>query len=1238
MIKRAGLWVVFTLLLGSMAFAQSDAGKISGKVTDEGDNNAPVELATVRLFRDGGLVGGANTDENGKYSISPVQPGTYYIIVSYGGKETKVENIQVNANKTSFNNVVINTGTTVETVVIRSEKVFEKDQTSTGGTVTGKQIRQSGLRNINTLAAIVPGVTQNERSGGINIRGGRSNSTVYYVDGVKVRGLTALPQRSIEQLTVITGGTPAEYGDMIGGVISITTAGPSYQLTGGGEIITSEFLDDQGYNLLALNLSGPLITKYDSATDYKKPVLGFFLAGEAQGTRFGSPSAVGVQALKDDRYEWYQENPLTLDDAGIFFIQTANFIQPDEIETRDKRINSDDWRVRLNARFDYKPTDNIVVKVGGSYEGIRSNGGGSLFARENGSRFEGTLFRGWARFQQKFETSEDSKLQNLFYTLQADYNVYNRNFMDKNLRDNVFAFGHVGEFDFDREERFRYIQPGDADHDVNISQSGYWQTSGFQNTNLTFNSANSSNPVIANYNDFIIDYIRENGIIDVFDPLGRTIYDVPTLDHIQFWGQRNGDFIPSVYSLYAGPGDNYGFFAKFNYEQYRLTGQATGEIGGHNIKAGFEFEQRSERFWQASRGYSIWNFMRQFTNRHLQELDLENLEPVYSEGIFQDTVHANILVQPELQSTFDRNLREKLLSMGLIANENEFIVTDKYGPEFYDLNMFSADELLNNGNYIVSYYGYDYTGNRSSRVAEENFFTDEANRPMNAFQPTYISGFIQDKFELEDIIFNVGVRVDRFDANQKVLRDPFVLFPTYSATDGHVRLGSEIPANIDGDWVPYVDNANDPTQIVGYRDPDSQIWYDVNGSPTSSSNIRSLGGGKVQPYVVEGENEVSIKSFEDYQPQTVVMPRLSFSFPISDVAVFFAHYDVLAQRPGQLAPTQGSLLAGQISDYYYLQNSATVSVTNSDLRPERTVDYEVGFKQKVGDNMALSISAFYREMRDMIQSQNFQDAYPLSYSTYNNIDFGTVKGFTLNLDMIRTKSLRMNASYTLQFANGTGSSFTSSRNAVNSIEGFSAIRTLLPLDYDQRHRFSGNVDYRFFGENKGPAINIGDKTYYPLNNAGANATFVLGSGTPYSVNVLPNPADVQGGVNQQIQLGGTPNGSRLPFQYRVDMRIDKDFVLGGKKNEETGKVGREWTMNVYLLALNVLNTRNIVNVYKTTGLPDDDGYLATGVGQQAIASSIDPGTFEYLYTLKMSNAAGNFSLPRRLRLGLQFSF
>ena len=127
------------------------------------------------------------------------------------------------------------------------------------------------------------------------------------------------------------------------------------------------------------------------------------------------------------------------------------------------------------------------------------------------------------------------------------------------------------------------------------------------------------------------------------------------------------------------------------------------------------------------------------------------------------------------------------------------------------------------------------------------------------------------------------------------------------------------------------------------------------------------------------------------------------------------------------------------------------------------------------------------------------------------------------------------------------------------------------------------------------------------------------------------------GVNQNIQTEGTPNGSRLPFQTRFDFKIDKDVILGGKTDEESGKVSKEYAINVYLLFLNLLNSKNIVNVYKTSGLPDDDGYLQTGVGQQAVLSTFDPDTFTYLYTIKMQNP-NNYNLPRRIRLGVQFSF
>jgi outer membrane receptor protein involved in Fe transport len=40
---------------------------------------------------------------------------------------------------------------------------------------------------------------------------------------------------------------------------------------------------------------------------------------------------------------------------------------------------------------------------------------------------------------------------------------------------------------------------------------------------------------------------------------------------------------------------------------------------------------------------------------------------------------------------------------------------------------------------------------------------------------------------------------------------------------------------------------------------------------------------------------------------------------------------------------------------------------NPNLRPEKTTSYEIGFKQMLGENASLQLSAFYKEIEDQIQ-------------------------------------------------------------------------------------------------------------------------------------------------------------------------------------------------------------------------------------------------------------------------------
>ena len=69
----------------------------------------------------------------------------------------------------------------------------------------------------------LPGFFQTDPNQQFSVRGSRPGSTLYVVDGIKMRQDPGLPFSAIEQIQVMTGAIPAKYGDATGGIIVITT-------------------------------------------------------------------------------------------------------------------------------------------------------------------------------------------------------------------------------------------------------------------------------------------------------------------------------------------------------------------------------------------------------------------------------------------------------------------------------------------------------------------------------------------------------------------------------------------------------------------------------------------------------------------------------------------------------------------------------------------------------------------------------------------------------------------------------------------------------------------------------------------------------------------------------------------------------------------------------------------------------------------------------------------------------
>ena len=1200
-----------------MAFSQS--GTLKGKITDKGTNE-PVPFANIIIEQGGKQAGGTTTDFDGNYTIKPIPPGKYDLKATYVGyKPIMVTNVVIIANQITFQDLQMeSTSINIETFEVVDYKVplISKDQTSTGGTMTSEEISKMPGRSAQSVAITVGGVFSQDGQMG-SIRGARSDGTITYVDGVRVRGSSAVPKAAIEQVTVITGGTPAQYGDATGGVLSISTKGASREFGFGFEGATSQYLDKFGYNLLSLNAQGPLIKGRDSTQT--TALLGYFIAAEYTYEKDPSPFQIGNWKVTDETLARLQENPLIPTGKGQGSYSAGEFLRNSDLENTAAKINAASSDINVNAKIDVRTSKSTNLTFGGSWY---YNWGRTYirnFSLMNWDKYPDDKYMSWrvyGRFTQRFPTAPDSKatVKNVWYSIQADYSQYNRTIQDAEFKDELFKYGYVGKFK-------TYKIPSYTTDLVYDPVTGLYahQQNGFADTLVTFEQT-AVNPILSTY--------TQNYYNLYDDPNGH----YRNLDQIQLGGGlTNGVFLgrDDVYGLWSNVGMPYNQYLHSEGNQIGVTATASADIGNHALQLGFYYEQRQDRNYTYS-PVGLWQILRQQVNKHIIQLDKNNPHPVYDAyGVFQDTINYDRLYSESEQAFVDYNLRTKL---GLETNGTDWIDVDSYDPGLFTIDMFSADELLNGGNPLVAYMGYDHTGKKlKSRPSFDDFFTQtneygRYTRPIGAYEPIYMAGYIQDKFAFNDLIFNVGLRVDRFDANQKVLKDPYLLYEAKTVKEV-TDLGTH-PSNIGENYVVYVDDIKNPTAIKGYRD--GSTWYNAQGTEiTDPSSIETSSG--IAPYLVDpNQKQVNSSAFEDYEPQLNWMPRISFSFPISDEALFFAHYDVLTQRPSGgniMDPTQ----------YFFIYTQGQNAINNPNLKSEKTIDYELGFQQKISNSSSIKISAYYREQRNMIQVFRYSGAYPSSYISYNNIDFGTVQGVTLSYDLRRTGNVWLRASYTLQFAAGTGSNAESGINLIRSNQP--NLRTISPLDFDRRHAFTAVFDYRYGAgkEYNGPKITKKIKgtdkvrNIYLLQNTGLNITFTGGSGVPYSKSSTIVATQTGG---SGYLLDGQINGSRMPWQFRIDAKLDRDIEI---KTGKKGNRGRSLYMNVYLEVLNILNSKNVLGVYRATGNPDDDGYLAASQYQPQINSQTDPQAFRDQYAIKVNNPY-NYSLPRRIRLGVSLYF
>jgi len=1157
-------FTLLTFLLCIFSFSAMAQTVLQGTVVEK--DGEPIIGATVILFKNEVQVKGAATDFDGNYILPNIDPGTYSVEVAYIGLATqRINGVVISENSTTKLNFELEQSTNViDEVVIKEYKVplVSFDQTSSVKTITAEKIMSSPLKSVQGLAATSGGLSS-DANGNISIRGARANATNYYVDGIRVSGAGLIPASEIEQLQVITGGLAAKYGDVTGGVISLTSRGPSERFSGGFEAETSQFLDPYGYNFLNGNISGPIIKKDG------KSIVGFRLNAQYITQVDDGPSAFGVYRMPAEIIADLEETPNFQID-GVDFPR-AELLGRETLNAPLKtRPNEDRWDLDITGKLDARLSQNIDVSFSGVYgqdqNRFTPGGGWGLLNWTHNPYTYGNNYRVNGRWRHKIgkqglpEDKDEIKgtvLRNASYILQVGVENRNAYTEDFTHEDRLFDYGLYGSQEINAAPSVGFIDTSEwgGSGAIQIDAVRWIDHVTFSQDESDFSPFIDPENGIASPNPVLSKYQTINGRL-----IGTSI-DV--------WGPSFFDNVGRVYNNTN----------KFNNDRYTVNFDAqldllpSGSIKQrHNIQFGGMYELRNNSFWTIN-PRELWNMARDAANAHF----LAGVDTTTFTGnvFFPQTPFPMIEfqeygrnIEEDSEKKFYTAIREKY---GLTINDFVNVNSSQITKDGLSLDMFSASELINWQDLGLNYYGYDYLGNRVSGGSFDDFFkqrdpvTGRRTYPVAAVNPVYLSGYIQDKFTYEDIILRVGVRADYFDANTKVLRDKYSLYTIESAEEFSNRRDESFPTSVDpASKVYLVGDDRDQSAVKAYRLGDD--WFAPDGTKTDPQLL--FGTDPVNPSYLYTTEENNIKdenfdpnqSFADYIPSLKITPRISLSFPISEDAGFFAHYDQLVQRP----PSNTTFTA---LDYFFFEDIGRLNgggaANNPNLRPETTIDYEVGFQQKLTQSSAIKLSAYYKENRDLIQTRYLLNVPIVNdYLTYDNIDFGTVKGFTATYDLRRTGNIEMSASYTLQYAEG---------------------------------------------------------------NTGLNLQVAAISGRPFTkLAFIDSPFGGSG-------FTGEINGARLPWNFNVDARLDRNFNIKMSKEAKRGL-----NLNVYMRVSNLFDTRNVVGVYRVTGSPDDDGFLSSEFGADAVKSIEESGKDVQSYLAAYEWAIlnpGFYSLPRRIRVG-----
>lgn len=274
-------------------------------------------------------------------------------------------------------------------------------------------------------------------------------------------------------------------------------------------------------------------------------------------------------------------------------------------------------------------------------------------------------------------------------------------------------------------------------------------------------------------------------------------------------------------------------------------------------------------------------------------------------------------------------------------------------------------------------------------------------------------------------------------------------------------------------------------------------------------------------------------------------PRIGIAYPISDQGVIHFSYGHFFQIPNYeylYANPDFEVSLVQLEGSEPPSNGFNV-MGNAELRPEKTVSYEVGLKQAITDNLTIELTEYNKDIRDLVGQLTMTDIYGGKFWRYINRDYANVKGITLAIEMLeKPGGIGFSVDYTYQSATGNASDPLDEYRNQGSDPPIESEKKRQPLNWDQTH----SLNLTTTTTQKGFHICLIGK---------------IGSGTPYT---RESPY-----YNNRIL-----NGERKPMTITFNLNLSKDIPF------------KNLMISPFIRITNLFDRLNNLEVYPSSGTAD----------------------------------------------------